>query len=89
MLTEIRFTSSTTGTGAGQTSTFPRAYRVQVSGDGTTWSSPVAEGQGVAGITVIAFTPVSAKFVRITQTATIANAPPWSMRLVRLYEAPH
>jgi hypothetical protein len=25
--------------------------------------------------------------VRITQTANTANAPPWSMRLLRLYEA--
>jgi hypothetical protein len=37
---------------------------------------------------VITFPPVSAKFVRITQTATVDNAPPWSMRLLRLYEAP-
>ncbi len=81
MLTEIRFTSSTTGSAPAQTSTFPRAYRVQVSTDGTTWSSPVAEGQGVAGVTVIAFAPVRAKFVRITQTASVVNAPPWSMRL--------
>lgn len=88
MLTEIRFNSSTTGSGAAQTSTFPRAYRVQVSSDGSTWSAPVAEGDGVPGITVITFAPVSAKFVRITQTATLAEAPPWSMRLLRLYEAP-
>ena len=88
MLTEIRFNSSTTGRGAAQTSTFPRAYRVQVSSDGSTWSAPVAEGDGAPGMTVITFAPVSAKFVRITQTANIANAPPWSMRLLRLYEAP-
>ena len=88
MLTEIRFNSSTTGSGAAQTSTFPRAYRVQVSSDGSTWSAPVAEGDGAPGITMITFAPVSAKFVRITQTANIANAPPWSMRLLRLYEAP-
>jgi mono/diheme cytochrome c family protein/glucose/arabinose dehydrogenase len=88
MLTEIRFTSSTTGSGAAQTSTFPRGYRVQVSADGTTWSAPVADGQGMPGVTVITFAPVRAKFVRITQTASLANAPPWSMRLLRLYEAP-
>jgi mono/diheme cytochrome c family protein/glucose/arabinose dehydrogenase len=88
MLTEIRFNSSTTGSGAAQTSTFPRAYRVQMSSDGSTWSAPIAEGEGVPGITVITFAPVSAKFVRITQTANIADAPPWSMRLLRLYEAP-
>ena len=67
--------------------TFPRAYRVQVSSDGAAWSPPVAEGQGEPGVTVIAFTPVSARFVRITQTANVDNGPPWSMRLLRLYEA--
>jgi mono/diheme cytochrome c family protein len=87
MLTEIRFTSSTTGTGAAQTSTFPRGYRVQVSTDGSTWSAPIADGQGLPGVTTIAFAPVRTKFVRITQTANTANAPPWSMRLLRLYEA--
>ena len=73
--------------GAPPTWTFPRAYQVQVSADGTTWSAPVAEGQGATGINVITFAPVSAKFVRITQTATVADAPPWSMRLLRLYQA--
>jgi mono/diheme cytochrome c family protein len=90
MLTEIRFASSTIGGGQGGTpaSTFPRAYRVQVSSDGETWSQPIAEGEGVPGTTVISFAPTSAKFVRITQTATVSDAPPWSMRLLRLYEAP-
>ena len=55
--------------------------------DGAAWT-PVAEGQGNPGLTVIAFTPVTAKYVRITQTATVDNAPPWSMRMLRLYEAP-
>jgi hypothetical protein len=69
--------------------TFPRAYRVQVSSDGTTWSAPVAEGQGTPGVTVIPFAPVSARFVRIMQTGNVDNGPPWSMRLLRLYEAAH
>jgi mono/diheme cytochrome c family protein len=80
MLTEIRFASSSAGSGAAQTSTFPRAFRVQVSADGQAWSAPIAEGQGVAGTTVIDFTPISAKFVRITQTANVVDAPAWSMR---------
>jgi len=89
MLTEIRFASSTIGGGQGGTpaSTFPRAYRVQVSSDGNTWGPPIAEGQGAPGTTVISFAPVSATFVRITQTATVTDAPQWSMRLLRLYEA--
>ena len=90
MLAEIQFTSSMIGGRAGVPAawTFPRGYQVQVSADGTTWSAPVAEGQGSPGTTAITCTPVSAKFVRITQTASVDNAPPWSMRLVRLYVAP-
>jgi mono/diheme cytochrome c family protein len=90
VLTEIQFTSSTIG-GRGGTpvvSTFPRQYQVQVSADGTTWSGPVAQGAGTPGTTVIPLAPVQAKFVRITQTATAADAAPWSMRLLRIYEAP-
>ena len=89
MVTEIQFTSSSIGGrgGAPPVWTFPRAYQVQVSSDGTTWSAPVAEGQGSPGVTVIPFAPVSARFVRITQTANADNGPPWSMRLLRLYEA--
>jgi putative membrane-bound dehydrogenase-like protein len=87
-LTEINFTSSPAGGGRGpQAWTFPRRYQVQVSTDGSTWSSPVAEGEGVPGTTVIRFAPVGAKFIRITQTAAVTDAPAWSMRLVRLYEA--
>jgi hypothetical protein len=90
MLTEIQFTASTVGGGRGTAavSTFPRAYRVQVSADGSTWGQPVAEGQGSAGTTTISFAPVSAKFVRITQTATVPEAPPWAIRLLRFYESP-
>jgi mono/diheme cytochrome c family protein len=90
MLTEIQFTSSSTGGrgGAAPAWTFPRGYQVQVSSDGSTWSAPVAEGQGVPGTTVITFAPVSGKFVRITQTAAVDGAPAWSMRLLRLYQAP-
>jgi hypothetical protein len=90
-LTEIQFTSSAVGGGRGGTAvwTFPRGYQVQVSTDGSAWSQPVAEGQGSQGTTVVSFAPVSAKFVRITQTATVADSPPWSIRLLRLYEASH
>ena len=89
-LTEIQFTSSVIAggrTGAPPVSTHPRGYRVQVSTDGTTWSAPIAEGRGAEGTTIITFAPVSARFVRITQTATVPDAPPWSMRLLRLHEA--
>jgi hypothetical protein len=87
-LTEIQFTSSSIGGRGNAVSTFPRGYRVQVSDDGATWSPPVAEGSGTPGTTTIRFEPISARFVRITQTASLPDAPPWSMRLLRLYAAP-
>jgi mono/diheme cytochrome c family protein len=89
-LTEIQFTSSPAGGGRSGSPpdwTYPRGYQVQVSADGKAWSAPVAEGRGVPGTTVITFGPVSARFVRITQTATVTDAPAWSMRLLRLYSA--
>ncbi len=66
---------------------FPRGYQVQVSNDGTSWSAPVAQGQGTGRSTAISFAPVSAKFVRITQTATPDAALPWTVLLLKLYEA--
>jgi mono/diheme cytochrome c family protein len=65
----------------------PIAYRVQVSMDGTTWSRPVAEGPGLPDLTSIPFTPVRARFVRITQTATPtgSDVPVWSMIGLRLF----
>ena len=63
-----------------------RAYKVDVSADGSTWIT-VSEGQGAAGSTTIAFAPVTARFVRITQTGAVENAPPWSMQRLRLFAA--
>jgi mono/diheme cytochrome c family protein len=68
--------------------TFPRGYRVQVSQDGKTWGAPVAEGQGAGLQTIITFRPVRAKFIRVTQTSAIDNAPIWSIQRLRLYQAP-
>jgi mono/diheme cytochrome c family protein len=67
---------------------YPRGYQVQVSMDGTTWSAPVAQGKGTGATTAIAFAPVRAKFVRITQTATPADQTPWTVLKMRLFEAP-
>jgi mono/diheme cytochrome c family protein len=66
---------------------YPRGYTVTVSMDGTTWSAPVATGEGAGQTTVISFAPVQAKFVRITQTATVDAAPPWSIQRLRLFES--
>jgi mono/diheme cytochrome c family protein len=90
ILTEIQFESAQTGGARGgppPAIQFPRAYRVDVSGDGTTWSR-VAEGKGTGRITTITFAPVGAKFVRITQTDAAANAPVWSVERLRVFEAP-
>ena len=71
-----------------RSATFPRGYRVEVSTDGTTWSAPVAEGQGSGRVTAIAFAPVRASFVRITQTATTRMLRSGRIERLRLYEAP-
>jgi hypothetical protein len=48
----------------------------------------VASGKGSGARTTIAFAPVRAKLVRLTQTDTVADAPAWSVRNLRVYEAP-
>ena len=61
---------------------------MQVSADGTSWSDPVATGKGEGLRTTITFAPTRAKFVRVTLTDPGADAPPWSVRNLRIYEAP-
>lgn len=67
---------------------YPRGYSVQVSTDGTNWSKPVAEGKGSGPHTTISFAPTRAKFIRITETDTPTDPAPWSIRGLRVYEAP-
>jgi len=67
---------------------YPRGYTVQVSVDGKAWSQPVAAGKGEGLRTTITFPPTRARFVRITQTEAVADAPAWSIRNLRIYEAP-
>ncbi len=66
---------------------YARQYQVQVSTDGRTWSAPLVSGAGTP-LTVAAFAPVRAKFVRITQTGTDANAPAWVIQNLRLFRTP-
>jgi mono/diheme cytochrome c family protein/glucose/arabinose dehydrogenase len=66
---------------------YPREYEVRVSMDGTTWSEPVAGGEGSGTDTRVVFDPVQAKFVRLIQTGSTAGAPPLSIRRLRLFEA--
>ena len=67
---------------------YPRAYTVQVSADGSSWSTPVATGRGEGLRTTVTFAPTRARFVRITQTDTETDAPARSIRNLRIYEAP-
>jgi putative membrane-bound dehydrogenase-like protein len=103
-LTEIQFASTLQAGGRGAVpgargggpagpppppvATYPRGYRVETSMDGSSWGTPVATGQGGGLITAIAFRPVRARFVRITQTEAVSDAPPWSMQRLRLFQAP-
>jgi mono/diheme cytochrome c family protein/glucose/arabinose dehydrogenase len=63
---------------------YPRAYKVEVSADGAAWKM-VAQGKGTGTATRIAFAPVRAKFVRITQTDASANLPPWTIQRFSLF----
>jgi mono/diheme cytochrome c family protein/glucose/arabinose dehydrogenase len=88
MLTELQFDSPTAGggrSGSPITATSPRSYRVEVSTDGNTWTE-VAQGQGGARTTTIVFAPVTARMVRITQTADAKDTPSWSMERLRVFQ---
>ncbi|WP_396627052.1 c-type cytochrome [Luteitalea sp.] len=67
---------------------YPRQYVVQTSADGATWSPAIAEGSGRGLTTVITFPAVSARFLRITQTASPDAAPPWSIQNLQLFGPP-
>jgi mono/diheme cytochrome c family protein len=64
----------------------PVAYSVQVSMDGQAWGAPVAQGAGQTPITTIAFTPVTAKFIRITQTGSAQNGELWAVAQARVFQ---
>ena len=68
--------------------TYPRGYSVQVSDDGKTWGDPIAQGKGAGTRTTITFPATRAKFVKITQTEAVPNAPAWSVKGLKIYEAP-
>ena len=66
----------------------PRLSRAAVDGRQDVGRARRPKGRGSGSTTAIAFRPVRAKFVRITQTATVENAPAWSIQRLRLYQAP-
>jgi mono/diheme cytochrome c family protein/glucose/arabinose dehydrogenase len=62
----------------------PRGYVVEVSRDGAAWTR-VAEGTGGGASTTITFAPAQARFVKISLTATVDDAPAWSMQNLRVF----
>jgi mono/diheme cytochrome c family protein len=92
MVSEIQFDAFAVGAGGGRgtppgggpAARFPREYQVQVSTDGIQWSQPVARGAG-SRLTTVSFNPVRAKFIRVTQTATLPDAPIWSVQNFRVF----
>jgi hypothetical protein len=64
----------------------PVGYTVQLSTDGTTWTT-VGQGAGQA-TTVAWFAPTPAKFVKITQTASAVNNEAWSIQTIRIFALP-
>ena len=102
-VTELQFASTAGGRGGGgggrgavaapgaapapaPTAGYPRGFKVEASVNGTTWVT-TAEGRGAGSPTIIAFRPVPAKFVRITQTAPAEGPATWSIQQLRIYEA--
>ena len=69
------------------TQDYPRGYTVTVSDDGTNWGDPVIKGKGNARTTEIRFAPVTAKFIRITQTGN-ARGLFWSIHEIQVLQPP-
>ena len=65
---------------------FAREYQIQLSLDGKDWGKPVAAGPGQP-LTVAALRPTRARYLRITQTGSVAGAPAWVIQNLRIYEA--
>jgi hypothetical protein len=64
---------------------YPRGYTVEISSDGSTWKS-VSTGKGNGPITNIVFSPAKAKFIRITQTGSVAGNF-WSIHELQIFAA--
>ncbi|MFG6493711.1 discoidin domain-containing protein [Microbacterium sp. P03] len=64
---------------------YPRALRVETSADGSAWVD-VAEVRGLESVMTIKFVPQTARFVRLTQTATADE--PWSVAELNLFYDP-
>jgi mono/diheme cytochrome c family protein len=56
------------GQGPPPLQTYPRGYDLEVSMDGQQWSKIISNGEGTRSSMAIRFTPVQAKFIRMTLT---------------------
>ena len=65
---------------AGNTTNYPRSYKVTTSNDGKTWSSSIATGTGTGRSAVITFPVAMARYLRITETAT--STTPWNISVI-------
>ena len=63
---------------------YPRGYKVQVSADGTHWTTAVSDGVGTGQFTTVNLSGVPVRYVRMTLTATDAGDW-WSVADVRAY----
>jgi glucosylceramidase len=78
--TELRRVILDAGTSAGD---YLRGYSVQLSADGTNWGTPVATGNGAGQLTTIDFARQTARYVRVTSTASVGSW--WSLADIRMY----
>jgi len=62
---------------------YPRAFRVNVSNDGTSWGNPVATATGSTPLVNVSFPPQFARFVRVTLTGSAAAN--WSIYELTLF----
>jgi hypothetical protein len=66
------------------TSDFPRGFEVDVSTDGTTWTTSVATGSGSSSLTTIVFPAQTARFIKIIQTSHDTHW--WSIFEINVYD---
>jgi glucosylceramidase len=64
---------------------YPRDYEVQVSADGTNWTTVVASGQGAGQFTTVTLDGSPIQYVRMTLTQAAASGSWWSVADVRAY----
>jgi hypothetical protein len=72
-LRSARVVSGLTLDAGSSSSDYPRGFRVTASTDGATFSAPLATGTGTGALVKVAFAPVVARYLRITQTGSASS----------------